>query len=172
MFWNFSVGWRHDVNIRAVRYVTSWNLISHVCETRKFVMALCYMGNKVCYVIKTVSIHVSLRDCENWYDMYSPIWPWESKLLKTMSEKKKMLATSIFSFSQNVFVLLDREIIILTIFTLSSARTLNLETSIVLSFGIVLKIFTEHSLGLGLSTLSKMTIFLLFQTERVCRQQF
>ena len=40
MFWNFCVGWRHDVNIWTVRYMTSWNLISHVFETRKFVKAI------------------------------------------------------------------------------------------------------------------------------------
>ena len=35
MFWNFGVGWRHDVNICTVRSMTSRNLISHLCETRK-----------------------------------------------------------------------------------------------------------------------------------------
>ena len=30
----------HDVNIRTVRSMTSSNLISNVCETRKFVMAI------------------------------------------------------------------------------------------------------------------------------------
>ena len=40
-FWNFCVGWRHDVNICTVlRPMTSWNLISHLCETRKLVMAI------------------------------------------------------------------------------------------------------------------------------------
>ena len=38
--WNFCVGWCLDVNICTVRSMTSWNLISHVCKTRKFVMAI------------------------------------------------------------------------------------------------------------------------------------
>ena len=40
MFCNFCVGWRHDVNVCTVWYMMSWNLISHVLETRKFVMAI------------------------------------------------------------------------------------------------------------------------------------
>ena len=38
MFWNFCVGWLYDVSIRTMRSMTSWYLISHVYETRKFVM--------------------------------------------------------------------------------------------------------------------------------------
>ena len=40
MFWNFSVGWCHDVNIRTVQSMMSRNLISHMFETRKFIMAI------------------------------------------------------------------------------------------------------------------------------------
>ena len=40
MFWNFCVGWSHEVNIWTMQYMTSWNLISHVLEKRKFVMAV------------------------------------------------------------------------------------------------------------------------------------
>ena len=40
MFWKFCVGLRHDVNIRTVRSMTSLNLILHVCDIRKFVMAI------------------------------------------------------------------------------------------------------------------------------------
>ena len=49
MFWNFCVGWRHDVNIRrpTVRFMTSLNLISNVCETRKFVMVILHGMNGV-----------------------------------------------------------------------------------------------------------------------------
>ena len=40
MFRKFCVGLLHDANIRTVRSVTSLNLISHVFETRKIVIAI------------------------------------------------------------------------------------------------------------------------------------
>ena len=61
MFWNFCVGWRHYVNIWTVWYMTSWNQISRMFETRKFVLAL-YIGNK-CFSVITINI---ISTCNAW----------------------------------------------------------------------------------------------------------
>ena len=53
-----------------------------------------------------------------------------------MGEKEKMLVTSIFSFSHDVFYSIKkRKIVILATFYLASANAFNLDTSKILSFG-------------------------------------
>ena len=80
--------------------------------------------------------------------------------MKTLREKEKMLVTSIFSFSHNVFdPIKHKEVIILANFILLSANASNLDQSGVLSFGKEL-------------TFYQMTNFRLFHTDRVCRRQF
>ena len=71
--------------------------------------------------------------------------PQERRLLKTLWDKEKMLVTSIFSFSHNIFYISKTEIIILATFILLSANAFNLVTSKILSFGRVNKhiLFTK-----------------------------
>ena len=64
---------------------------------------------------------------------------------KTLWEKEKMLVTSIFSFSAMFSILINREIMILAMFNLSSADAFNLVTFKILSFGKGLsKLLTAH----------------------------
>ena len=56
-------------------------------------------------------------------------------LWKTLWEKKKMLVTSIFSFSHSVFYSIKKKIVILAMFKMSSANAFNLVMSKLLSFG-------------------------------------
>ena len=55
--------------------------------------------------------------------------PWERSLLKRLWEKEKLLLTSIFSFSNNVFYPIKTESIILATSYLSFANALNLVQS-------------------------------------------
>ena len=76
-FKNFCVGWRHDVSICKVRSMTSWNLISHVCNnTRENSSLLCYIGNKRCYVINCESVTVrSVQVLDNGRTIYFKMRP-------------------------------------------------------------------------------------------------
>ena len=57
-------------------------------------------------------------------------WPCIKSFLKTLREKEKILVTSIFSFSHNVFYCItQREIIILATMNLSSGNAFNLVSS-------------------------------------------
>ena len=60
--------------------------------------------------------------------------PWRRRLWKTLWEKEKILATSIFSFTHHVFFTLPKTEIIISV-TLSSANAFNLVQSEILSFG-------------------------------------
>ena len=59
----------------------------------------------------------------------------EKNLLKTLWEKEKMLVTSIFSFSRNVFYPSQKEFLCLSHIYLSSAKASNLDKSKILLFG-------------------------------------
>ena len=60
----------------------------------------------------------------------------KKSLLKTLWEKEKMLVSSIFSFSHNVFLAVQKEFLFLSyIYILSSANLFNLDKSKILSFG-------------------------------------
>ena len=63
--------------------------------------------------------------------------PWERGLLKTLWENKKMLETSIFFFSYNVFYPSQNNLNIQLAFILSSANALNLFLSKILGFFLV-----------------------------------
>ena len=63
------------------------------------------------------------------------IWTRRTMPQKTLWEKEKMLVTSIFSFSAMFSTLINREIMILAMFNLSSADAFNLVTFKILSFG-------------------------------------
>ena len=80
-------------------------------------------------------------------------------LLKTMWEKEKLLITSNLSFSHSVFYPFGKLSAIFIKLKLSSANPLSLEESKI------------GRLVMGL-THYETTNFRLFQTERVCRQQF
>ena len=61
--------------------------------------------------------------------------PWKEVFLKTLWEKEKMLVTSIFSFSHNVFYPSKTNFNFSATFNLSSANAFNLDQSKNLSFG-------------------------------------
>ena len=62
--------------------------------------------------------------------------PCKRKPLKTLWEKEKMLVTSIFSFSHNVYYSFHNKIKFLSQIFLSSAHAFSLELSRILPFGL------------------------------------
>ena len=76
-----------------------------------------------------------------------------------MREKEKMLVTSIFAFSHNVFNHLHNKFQLSVIFISSSRNAFTLDKPRILLFGKEL-------------TFSQTTSFRFFQIQRVCRQQF
>ena len=109
--------------------------------------------------------------------------------LKTLWEKEKMLVTSIFSFSHNVFLPFPKTNSIFHSHFLSSANALNLDQSKILSFGKELSLL--YSLNFTSSqndsivdwpkfktsaddrlTFFQTTNCRLFQTERLCRRNY
>ena len=78
--------------------------------------------------------------------------------MKTLRETEKMLVTSIFSFSHNVFYSV-------------SVQTSSFELHLFCCLQ-MLSVWSEILLSDIELTHNQMTNFRLFQTERVCRQQF
>ena len=60
----FCVRWHHDVNIGKVRFMMSWNLISHMYKIRKFVMAILHWKQGLlCDKKRFKILHTSIRGC-------------------------------------------------------------------------------------------------------------
>ena len=90
--------------------MTSSNLISHVCETRKFVMALLH-GNKGCYMIKIGP--VSPRGFNRLICVRYLLWTYEAFLYSARLAIFLVLLPQYYhlsSFKANDFPLLLREI--------------------------------------------------------------
>ena len=91
-------------------------------------------------------------------------------LLKTPWEKEKLLVTSNFSFSHDVFYLFGR-----TLCRFHQIQNCRLQTLSVwnrLKFVICERVKMAQSMCIRSLTLSQTTNVRLFQTERICRRHF